>query len=58
MGNIIFTCYNKEQRNYFRDCGCKDVVYGVHPKTGKYFWVFIRDEIFNKAYEKWLNRSV
>ena len=58
MASSVFICYNKDQRNFFRDCGCHDVVYGIHPKSGKYFWVFIREEIFNKAYEKWLNRLI
>ena len=57
MTSPVFVCYNKEQRNYFRNNSCNDVVYGIHPKSGKYFWVFVRDEIFNKVYEKWLSQK-
>lgn len=46
-------CYNKCQRNFFYDHGCRDVIYGLHPKTLKEFWVFERDEKFNKVNEMW-----
>ena len=29
----VYVCYDKTQRNFFRDKGIKDVVYGIHPKT-------------------------
>ena len=53
----IFVCYDKVQRNYFRDLGFKDLIYGLHPKTKKTLWVFMRTEEFNKAFEEWLNRK-
>ena len=58
MNMEIFVCYDKVQRNYFRDLGFKDLIYGLHPKTKKTFWVFMRTEEFNKAFEEWLNRKV
>ena len=53
----IFVCYDKAQRNYFRDLGFKDILYGLHPKTLKKFWVFMRTNEFNKAFEEWLSRK-
>ena len=55
--NGVFVCYDITQRNYFRDKGLKDVVYGVHPKTYKRFWVFLQTEEFNKVMKEWLGRK-
>ena len=35
----------------------KDVVYGIHPKTNKRFWVFSQTEEFNIAMKEWLGRK-
>lgn len=55
--NNLFVCYDKKQRNYFRDLGFNDILYGLHPKTFMKFWVFIRNEEFNMAFEKWLSNK-
>ena len=55
--NGVFVCYDITQRNYFRDKGLKDVVYGIHPKTYKKFWVFLQTEEFNKVMKEWLGRK-
>lgn len=54
----VYVCYDKAQRNFFRDKGIKDVVYGIHPKTNKRFWVFSQTEEFNIAMKEWLSRKV
>ena len=53
----VFVCYDITQRNYFRDKGLKDVVYGIHPKTYKKFWVFVQTEEFNKVMKEWIGRK-
>ena len=53
----VFVCYDITQRNYFRDKGLKDVVYGIHPKTYKNFWVFLQTEEFNRVMKEWLGRK-
>ena len=53
----VFVCYDIVQRNFFRDKGIKDVVYGIHPKTYKRFWVFSQTEEFNIAMKEWLSRK-
>lgn len=50
----VYICYDKIQRNFFRDKGIRDVVYGIHPKTQKMFWVFLQTEEFDKAIKEWL----
>ena len=47
MSNI-FVCYDKKQRNFFRDKGFHDSVKGLHEKTLNPFWVFERNEIGNE----------
>ena len=54
----VFVCYDIVQRNFFRDRQLKDVVYGIHPKSRKRFWVFLQTEKFNKVMKEWLNRKV
>lgn len=53
----VYVCYDKSQRNFFRDKGIKDVVYGIHPKTHKWFWAFTQTEKFDKAMKEWLGRK-
>lgn len=55
--NGVFVCYDITQRNFFRDKGLKDVVYGIHPKTYKKFWVFLQTEEFNRVIKEWLGRK-
>ena len=53
----VFVCYDITQRNFFRDRGIKDVVYGIHPKTYKRFWVFSQTKEFDIAMKEWLGRK-
>lgn len=53
----LFVCYNKTQRNFFRDSGVKEIIYGLHPKTLKPFWVFERNEIFEEHMQMWIKRE-
>lgn len=58
MSNI-FVCYDKIQRNFFRDNGFHDSVNGLHRKTLKPFWVFERNVIgdknktFEEVFKEW-----
>ena len=54
----VYVCYDIIQRNFFRDRGIKDVVYGIHPKTYKRFWVFVQTKEFDVAMKEWLSRKV
>ena len=57
MNSGVFVCYDRVQKNYFKDKGLKDVVYGIHPKTGKKFWVFLQTNEFDKVIKEWLARK-
>lgn len=53
----IFICYNTKQKKYFEQNGFKDVVSGLHKKTLKPFWIYERNEKFDKCFEDWLKAS-
>lgn len=57
MKNNLFICYDIKQLRYFRQLGFIDQLSGLHPKSFMKFWVFIRTEEFNKAFEEWLSRK-
>lgn len=52
----IFICYDQIQKQFFNNHGLYDVVYGLHPKTLRKFWIFERTEQFNKYFEEWLKK--
>ena len=54
----VFVCYDIAQRNFFRDKGINDVVYGLHPTTYKRFWVFVQTKEFDVAMKEWSNQKV
>ena len=53
----IFICYDTNQKKYFSNNGFNDIVYGLHPKTLKPFWIYERNENFDNCFEKWLDRK-
>ena len=54
--NCIFTCYDNKQKKFFESNNIRDILYGLHPKTIKPFWVYERDEKFNIAFKEWLSQ--
>lgn len=52
----IYITYDTKLRDYLRQNGFCDVIYGLHPKTNNMFWIFERNKSFNQALEKWFNR--
>ena len=52
----IFTCYNIKQKKYFEKNGEHNLIYGIHPKTKKMFWVYERNENFNKLLNEWVDK--
>ena len=53
----IFICYDVKQKKYFERNGFKDVVSGLHKKTLKPFWLYERNEKFDKCFEDWLSKK-
>lgn len=56
--SYIFTCYDNTQKKFFETNGITDILYGLHPKTMKPFWVYERNEKFNIVFKEWLNQRV
>lgn len=56
--SILYTCYSPKMMKWLTNV--KDFRYelvALNPNSQKTFWVFIRDEKFNKALEDWSRRK-
>lgn len=53
----VFICYDTNQKKYFEQCGFKDLLTGLHKTTFHQFWVYERNERFNKCFEDWLSKK-
>ena len=53
----IFTCYDIKQKKYFEKNGVHNLIYGLHPKTHKMFWVYERNEYFNTLLNEWEHKA-
>ena len=42
---------------HFEKCGFRDLLTGLHKNTLRQFWVYERDEYFNKCFEDWLSKK-
>lgn len=49
----LFPCYSIPLRDFLTANGVRYELVGVHPKTGKMFWVYIKDEKLNKLTYEW-----
>lgn len=49
----IFPCYSIPMRDFLTQKGIKYEIVGLHPKTHKMFWVYIKNEELNKAMQEW-----
>lgn len=44
----LYCCYSLDLRNYLYKNGVKYKVVGLNPNSKRMFWVFIKDEQFEK----------
>lgn len=51
--SCIFTCYDTTQKKFFEKNGLRDIIYGLHPKTLRPFWVYERNDLFNDLLKIW-----
>ena len=51
----IYTCYDIKQKKFFERNGEHNLIYGLHPKTLKQFWVYERNEHFNQLLKEWVD---
>lgn len=53
MKNKVFCCYSLELRNYLLSNHFKYEVVGLHPKSNRMFWGFIKNEKLHDALNNW-----
>ena len=49
----IFVCYSVPLMKYLQNKGFKYHITGIHPKTNKVFYVFIKNQQLNNELKKW-----
>lgn len=54
--SCIYITYDVNLKTYLKNNNISDILYGMHPKTNKLFWVYERNENFNKILNEWLNK--
>ena len=50
----IYTTYDINLKKYLYKNGIDNILYGLHPISRRMFWVYTRDENFEKILSKWL----
>jgi hypothetical protein len=48
----VFYCYSPNLKNELIDTGERFIVKAVHPKTQRYYWVFIKTDTLIKYLDK------
>lgn len=49
----IYVTYDINQKRFFEKNGEKNLIYGLHPKSYKRFWIFERNNKINKLLKEW-----
>lgn len=53
MESKYFYCYSSNMKKFFCDNGLRYVLYSIHKKTKKPFWVFESGDKVTELLEKW-----
>lgn len=53
----LFPCYSIPLRDFLASHGVRYELVGLHPKTHKMFWVYIKDEKLNILTSEWSKRE-
>ena len=54
----FYYCYSYNQKDYLISNGEFSVVKGIHPDTGKRYWVFERNDNLDRLLNQWqLNKK-
>lgn len=51
--NCIYITYDGNLKRYLTKNGIDSILYGLHPKTKRMFWVYQRDEKLNEQLVNW-----
>lgn len=49
----LFPCYSIPLRDFLTAKGIRYELVGVHPKTNKMFWVYIKDDKLDRYTSEW-----
>jgi hypothetical protein len=49
----LFPCYSIPLRDFLTSNGVRYELVGLHPKTNKMFWVYIKNNKLNKLTSEW-----
>lgn len=49
----FFNCYSVPLKNFLMDKGFRYASVGINPKTSNTYWLFVRDEEFDKTLTEW-----
>lgn len=57
MENRYYYCYSRPQKEFFIKNGLKEILFAIHPKTKKRYWVFVGNSKLNTLLEEWRLRK-
>lgn len=53
MENNFFYCYSLKLKDFLKSQGFRFITKGLHPKSGRPFFMFEKSEMLDKAIVKW-----
>ena len=54
MGNnVIYVTYDINLKRFLANNGYENILYGLHPKTKRMFWVYERTDALASLLDKW-----
>lgn len=54
--SCIFVTYDNNLKSFLKEMDVDDILYGMHPKTNKLFWVYERNDKLNSALDIWFKK--
>lgn len=55
--NTIYITYDVSLKRYLRKCGINDILYGLHPKSLKPFWIYDRTKELEDVLSDWFCKN-
>ena len=57
MRSDVYICYSSKQKDWLcKEKGFKYVINALNPNSHKMFWLFMRNEEFNKVLSEWFEK--
>lgn len=54
--NCIYVTYDHNLKLYLHSFKIESILYGLHPKTNKMFWVYERNKLLQEKLDDWFKR--